>query len=254
MATEKRAPLRLQAVLYELSLVWAHADTSPAVLLVPTDVGPQGEPIYKPTAEPERWLPPPSPHVEVLAKALPGFREFRRRLEAILHEHRSEWHRALELSRDKVIAKRLAEIESEDPTNRVLARTDPYLKAIQQVLGETELAPRTGPAPLVGPLAAALALGGYAAGTHKGARTYCLQLHVSRSTLGLQGFFGALAGPTSMRGIGQGRIGDYQGREARILTRVRLGGLGVPEVSQSLFIDRREAYRALKNMGGALGF
>jgi hypothetical protein len=57
-----------------------------------------------------------------------------------------------------------------------------------------------------------------------------------------------------MRGIGQGRRGDYQGREARILTRVRLGGLGVAEVSQSLFINPREAYRALETMGGALGF
>ena len=159
----------------------------------------------------------------------------------------------MELSRDKVIAKRLAEIESEDPKNRVLAWTDPFLKAIQQVLREAALAPSTGPAPLVGSLAAALALGGYAAGIHKGSRTYHLQLHVSR-TWGLHGFFGGLAGPTSVRGIGQGRRGDYQGREARILTRVRLGGLGVAEVSQSLSINRREAYRALENMGGALGF
>ena len=254
MSTEKRAPWRLQAVLYELSLVWAHADTSPAVLLVPTDVGPQGEPIYEPTAEPERSLPPPGPRTEVLVKALPQFQEFRQRLEAVLHQHGSEWYRAVELSRDKVIAKRLAEIESEDPENRLLDWTDPYLRATQQVLGESKLAPSTGPAPLVGPLAAALALGGYAAGIHKGSTTYHLQLHVSRSTLGLQGFFGALAGPTSVRGIGQGRIGDYQGREARLLTRVRLGGLRVAEVSQSLSITRREAYRALKNMECALGF
>ncbi len=208
LATEKRVPLRLQAVLYELSLVWAHADTSPAVLLVPTDVGPQGEPIYKPTAEPERWLQPPSQRTEVLVKALPGFQAFRQRLEAILDEHQSEWRRAVELSRDKVIAKRLAEIESEDPENRLLDWTDPYLRAIQQVLAESRLAPSTGPAPLVGPLAAALALEGYAAGIHEGSETYHLQLYVSRSTLGLQGFFDALAGPTSERRIGQGRIGD----------------------------------------------
>ena len=114
LATEKRVPLRLQAMLYELSLVWAHADTFRAVLLVPTDVGPQGELIYKPTSEPEHWLPPPSQRTEVLVKALPRFREFRQRLETILDQHRSEWHRAVELSRDRVIAKRLAEIESED--------------------------------------------------------------------------------------------------------------------------------------------
>ena len=251
MAIEKRVPLRLQAMLYELSLVWAHADTSPAVLLVPTDVGPQGEPIYEPTAEPERWLPPPSQRTEVLVKALPGFREFRQRLEAILHQYRSEWHLAVELSRDKVMATRLAEIESEDPKSGVLIWVDPYLKAVQQVLGEAELAPSTGPAPLVGSLAAALALGGYAAGIHKGSKTYHLQLHVSR-TWGLHGFFGGLAGPTSVRGIGQGRRGDYQGREARILTLVRLGGLRVAEVSQVLFIERREVYRALERMDRAL--
>ena len=136
----------------------------------------------------------------------------------------------------------------------LLAWIDPYLKALQQVLGETGLAPSTGPAPLVGPLAAALALGGYAAGIQKGSKTYYVHLDVSRSTLGLRGFFGALAGPTPMRGIGQGRRGDYQGREARILTRVRLAGLGVAEVSQSLLINPREAYRALESMGGALGF
>ena len=208
-------------------------------------------------------------HEKLIKDAIKGYMEFRQGIDRVASANEDSLLLWRERTRSLKEAAAWHRLEVEDPAYPEFVPVNRTLMELKQELVRWRMAPAEGNAPLVGPFAAALALGiatGGRLGTESSSRllvapnlgsgTFVQALAYSQWLVHhpndpLQAF-GASMGlwPTSP---GHGRIGQYQLHDAQWWILVHIGHVGVTKVAEKATKTRQEIQKSLKNTDKALG-
>ncbi len=221
------------------------------------------------TDDQEAWLEVVSLHEKLIKDAIKGYMEFRRGIDRVASANEDTlllWRERTQSLNEAAAWHRL---EVEDPADPEFVPVNRTLMDLKQELVRWKLAPAEETAPLVGPFAAALALGVASSGR---LGTKLLSRLLVVPNLGSGTFLQALAysqwwvqhpdDPPQAFGVsmglwptspGHGRMGQYQLQDAQWMTLVYIGQVGVTKVAEKATKTHQEIQKSLKNTKMALG-
>ena len=270
VAGESRFSMRRAALLQELSFVhdlgqyeWRGERRARYV------TKPDLPPALPLTDDQEAWLEGLSLHEKLIKDAVTGYMEFRRGIDRVASANEDTLLLWRERTRSLNEAAAWHRLEVEDPEDSEFAPVNRTLMELKTELVRWRMAPAEGDAPLVGPFAAALALGvdaGGRLGTKMPSRLLVVPNIGSGTFLQALAYsqwwgqhpndppqaFGASMGLWPTR-PGHGRIGQYQLQDAQWWALVHIGRVGVTKVAEKVNKTHQEIQKSLKHTMRALG-